>query len=101
MRLRSASEMALLHVRCETPLLLILRQGDGLEEVLDGRGAWRPVDQLAVLANDGDGALDARAGVAEGIVGPGDVQALIDQEVEVQLLLVYESLVAGGVRFID
>jgi hypothetical protein len=55
----------------------------------------------AVFADDDDGAVDTVAFWSEGIVGAGDVETVVDEEIEGKVLLVDEREVAGGIGVID
>ena len=57
-------------------------------------GRWGAVgveEDAAVFADDDDGAVDAVAFRSEGVVGAGDVETLVDEEVEGEFLLLDEG----------
>ena len=83
-----------------TPLL-ILRFDDSGDDLLGGRGASGAKDNAAVFADDDHGPADAVPFRFQRVIGAGDVESFVDQEIEGQLLLLDERQVAGGVRLID
>jgi hypothetical protein len=58
-------------------------------------------EDAAVFADDDDGAVDAVAFRFEGVVGAGNVETVVDEEVEGEFLLLNECEVAGGVGRVD
>jgi hypothetical protein len=60
-----------------------------------------PEEEFSIFPDDGYGAIDAVAFGAQGVVGAGDVEAVVDQEIKGEMLLFDELLVAGGVGLID
>lgn len=80
---------------------LVIRFHNRRNDLLRRWGTVLVEEELAVLADDGHGAVDAVPFGTQGIVGAGDAQPLVDQQIEGELLLVHEGAMAGGVGGID
>lgn len=81
---------------------------DGAEQVVGGRNAVGAIDDRAVLADDEDGAVDV-VGIDsrltgyrfQGAVCARQLQAIIDQQIEGQLQMDLEALVAVEIVRVD
>jgi hypothetical protein len=82
-------------------VLLVLRLDDGGDDLLRRWGAAGAIDDAAVFADDDHGPADTLSVRLECVIGAGDVQSVVDEEIEGQLLLLDERQVTGGVRLID
>jgi hypothetical protein len=81
--------------------LLVLRLGDGGDDLLRGWGAAGAIDDAAVFADDDHRPADTFPVRLQRVVGTRHMQSLVDQKIEGQLLLLDERQVTGGVSLID
>lgn len=88
--------------------LIVGRVLDHGEEFSGWRGARGAKDDATIFANHDDGARDPlqfadhnRPLRLEGVVGVGDPQSFVDQEIERKIQLVDESLVTLGIPLVD
>src|SRR5688572_3084820 len=78
-------------------LCLVVGVADGGENFAGRRGAGLAEDDFAVLPDHHHGSVNAAAVRLGGAVGVRDLEALVDQQVEREVIGVDEGLMAGGV----
>ena len=82
-------------------LLLILRFDDGGDDLLRRWGIGGAIDDAPVFADDDNGSADTFALRFQGVIGTGNTEFFVDQEIEGEILLLDERQVTGGVGLID